>query len=49
MQKDLLTIGAATVAGGIPEDVQRGIVQVAVGLVTWLLARLLERMGKKKA
>lgn len=45
--KDGSILGSAVVAGGVPEDLQRSILQVITGLVVWLTTRLLERIGKK--
>ena len=44
--KDLAIIGTGTMSVGIPEDVEKGIIQIAVTLVTWLLTKLFD--GKKK-
>jgi hypothetical protein len=40
----------ATLAGGVPEDVQNGIIQLVVGIVTGLLIKLFNRIkyGTKK-
>jgi len=45
--KNLTVIGASTVSGGIPEDIQKGIVQVVTALIAWLVTKLLDRLGKK--
>lgn len=49
-QKDYIVLGSATAAGGIPEDLSRAAIQVAVGLFSWFLTKFLERRknGKKE-
>jgi len=46
MIKDATILTSGAVAGGIPEDVQSGIIQVVVMLVTWALTKLFDRKKK---
>lgn len=46
--KDITILGAATAGGGIPEDLETGLVQVIIGFVTWGLTKLFEWLGRKK-
>jgi hypothetical protein len=48
LRTDIAIISTATASGGIPEDLQRGLIQVAVGLVTWLLTKLMNKYGTKE-
>jgi len=46
VNKDITILGAATVSGGIPDDLQKGIIQITVGLVTWLITRLFDKFNR---
>lgn len=48
MRSDFLIFGTATAAGGIPEDIQRGFVQVITALVVWGLTKLFDRWQEAK-
>ena len=43
----LVSASAATVSVGIPEDIERGVIQLAVGLLTYFLTKLFNRLNKK--
>lgn len=47
MIKNLLIIGGTAASGGIPEDIQRGIVQVVTALILWGLTRLFDKFKPK--
>jgi hypothetical protein len=46
MRNDLLIIGTGVSVGGVPEDIQKGIIQIATTLVVWLLTKLFDRKKK---
>ena len=45
--KDITVISASTISGGIPDDLQKGIVQIVTALVAWLVTKLVDKIGKK--
>lgn len=47
LKSDLLILGSATAAGGIPQELQQGLIQVAVGFITWLLTKLFDKTKDK--
>ena len=47
--KENLIVGASAVAGGgIPQEMQDGIVQLVIGLVSLFIVRLFDKIFKKK-
>ena len=44
---DLFVVGSASVAGGIPEDVSRALVQLVVAVLAWLSTKALDYISNR--
>lgn len=40
-------LGSAAVAGGVPEDIQRGAIQLATAVIAWLSVETLNWLKKR--